>query len=59
MLFGGTSECARLIWNTEDDNLVRHLAKKMSMNELGLFKACSEVLDRYEEWWKEIPIKIK
>ena len=59
MADGGMSECAGGMWNTEDDILVRHLARKMSLKEFGLLKACTEVLERYDEWWKELPSKLK
>ena len=56
---GGMSGYAGELWNTEDDILVRHLARKMSLKDFGLLKACTEVLERYDEWWKELPRKVK
>ena len=56
---GGMSGYAGELWNTEDDMLVRHLARKMSWKEFGLLKVCTKLLDRYDEWWKELPSKVK
>ena len=58
MTNGGRSECDRQKWKPEDDNFLRHLAKKMSWKEFGLLKACTEVLEKYDGWFKETPMKI-
>ena len=47
----GTSECA------EEDNLVRHVARKMPLKEFGLLKACTEVLDRMMNGGKKYQLK--